>query len=67
MPAKKSKKLWYAFFIFTFLCFLWPLVKIGNRIEPFIFGLPFLFFWFVALIVVQFIAMVIMYWSTERD
>jgi hypothetical protein len=28
---------------------LWPFVVIANRIEPFVFGLPFYFFWMVAL------------------
>lgn len=66
MARRSRQRFWYAFFALTFLGFVWPGVTFANRIEPFVFGLPFLFFWFVALISLQFAALVVMY-LTEPD
>ncbi len=62
MPLRKpTRRLFGAFFVLTFAGFLWPLNLLGNRVEPMILGLPFLLFWFVALILAQFAALVALY------
>jgi hypothetical protein len=38
--------LWVHFAICT-LAMIWPGALIGNRIEPFVMGLPFFIFWYV--------------------
>ena len=42
----------FSLFILTLLIF--PIYGIGNRVEPFIFGIPFSLFWIIACILIQF-------------
>lgn len=68
MPLRKpTRRLFGAFLLLTFAGFLWPLNLIGNRVEPIVLGLPFLLFWFVALILAQFFALVALYLLEGRD
>ncbi|MCS2158934.1 hypothetical protein MUU48_18800 [Scandinavium sp. H11S7] len=41
------------------LAMTWPGALIGNRIEPTVFGLPFLFFWYILWAVLLFCGMAI--------
>ncbi len=43
----------FSLFILTLLIF--PIYGIGNRVEPFIFGIPFSLFWIIACILMQFV------------
>jgi hypothetical protein len=61
------RRLWYAFFALTFLGFIWPGVTLANRVEPYIFGFPFLFSWFIALVLLQFAGLVVMHFTDPRD
>jgi len=65
-PRPPRRRLWYLFFALTFLGFIWPGVTLANRIEPMIFGIPFLFFWFIALVLIQFAGMLVMHFTEKR-
>ena len=43
----------FSLFILTLLIF--PIYGIGNRVDPFIFGIPFSLFWIIACILMQFV------------
>lgn len=43
------------------LAMIWPGALIANRIQPLIFGLPFLFFWYVAWMLVLFVGLCVAY------
>ena len=49
--------------ILTLIPFVWSigLLPVANRVKPFVFGLPFLAFWFIAGIVVVFVCISILY------
>jgi hypothetical protein len=50
-----------AYFLVCTLAMIWPGAVIANRIEPMIFGLPFLFFWYVLWVFMVFVGTVILY------
>lgn len=39
------------------LAMIWPGALIANRVQPMVFGLPFLFFWYVLWILVLFVGL----------
>lgn len=45
----------------AFLPTIFPVFAVANRVEPFVLGLPFSFFWVVAWILVVFSLLVAMY------
>jgi len=49
--------------IITLIPFIWSigLLPLANRVKPFVFGLPFLAFWFIAGIVVVFLCISVLY------
>ena len=55
------------YFVLLLSGFVWPGILIGNRVEPFVFGLPFLFFWFVFLIVVQGVSWTLIYRAEFKE
>lgn len=46
---------------------IWPGALIANRVEPFIFGLPFMFFWYTLWPCVMFIGLTLMYWLERGE
>ena len=55
---KRKDKINFYFFLFSIciLAFLvFPIYSLGNRVDPFIFGLPFSLFWIIACILIQFV------------
>ena len=55
---KKKDKINFYFFLFsTFILFLliFPIYNVGNKVDPFIFGIPFSLFWIIACILMQFV------------
>ena len=60
-----SRGRFQAFFIvvmvLAFLPTIFPVFAVANRVEPFVFGLPFSFFWVVTWILVVFALLVVMY------
>lgn len=47
--------------VLAFLPTIFPVFAVANRVEPFVFGLPFSFFWVVTWILVVFALLVVMY------
>ena len=58
---KKKDKInlyFFLFSIFILALLIFPVYNVGNRVDPFIFGIPFSLFWIVACIFIQFIGIV---------
>ena len=58
---KKKDKINFYFFLFSIFILallIFPVYDVGNRVDPFIFGIPFSLFWIVACILIQFIGIV---------
>ena len=56
--------------ILTLIPFIWSIgmIPFANRVKPFVLGLPFLAFWFIAGIVVVFVCISILYkMDTESE
>ena len=49
------------YFMVCVLAMIWPGAVIANRIEPFVLGLPFFFFWYVLWVFVVFVGTLILY------
>lgn len=49
------------YFLICTLAMIWPGAVIANRIEPFVLGLPFFFFWYVLWVFVVFVGTLILY------
>ena len=61
------KKLgWLIWFGLLFGAMSWPGILLGNRVEPFVLGFPFLFFWFIAVIVAQLVSLLLLYRSEYK-
>ena len=55
---KRKDKINFYFFLFSILILallIFPIYSIGNRGDPFIFGMPFSLFWIVSCILIQFV------------
>ena len=55
---KRKDKINFYFFLFSILILallIFPIYSIGNRVDPFIFGMPFSLFWIVSCILIQFV------------
>ncbi|ALM52802.1 hypothetical protein [Halomonas huangheensis] len=50
-----------AHFVICVLAMIWPGALIANRIEPYVMGLPFLFFWYVLWMAVLFLGLWVAY------
>ena len=61
-----NKSVFILFFVLLLLAMLWPVVTIANRIEPYVLGLPFILFWFVLVLTLEFLGLVILYWLERR-
>jgi len=66
-PRPRRLRLWYLFFGVTFLGYIWPGVTLANRIEPYILGFPFLFAWFIGLVLVQFAGLLVIHFTGDQD
>lgn len=47
--------------VICLLMMIYPLYSLGNRVEPFVVGLPFSMFWVVLWIVVEFVGFICAY------
>lgn len=47
--------------IICWIAMVWPGALLANRIEPFVLGLPFMFFWYVAWVFIMFLGLVALY------
>ena len=55
---KKKDKINLYFFLFSLFILgllIFPVYNVGNRVDPFIFGIPFSLFWIIACILMQFV------------
>ena len=49
----------FLFFIVVFLATMWPVYPVFNRIQPFVFGIPFSLFYVFGLTVVSFTVLLV--------
>ena len=55
---KRKDKINFYFFLFSIFILallIFPTYSVGNRVDPFIFGIPFSLFWIIACILIQFV------------
>ena len=55
---KRKDKINFYFFVFSILILvllIFPIYSVGNRVDPFIFGIPFSLFWIISCILIQFV------------
>ena len=57
--AISSKIIFVVFTLFILIMLIFPVFSLGNRVEPFIFGLPFSMAWVIFWIVIEFIGLLI--------
>ena len=56
MKRKDKINLYFFLFsIFILVLLIFPVYNIGNKIDPFVFGIPFSLFWIIACILLQFL------------
>ncbi len=61
----EKKKLYTGFLIFFLICLLFqifPFAEIANKPLPIVFGMPFLMFWIVMWIIIEFVGLIILYY-----
>ncbi len=67
---KLNNKIDFYFLLFSLvvlLLLIFPLYSIGNRVEPFLFGLPFSLGWIILCIIFQFLGiLVFLYLEKEK-
>ena len=67
---KKKDKINFYFFLFsTFILFLliFPIYNFGNKVDPFIFGMPFSLFWIIACILIQFVGILLFLFIDKEE
>ena len=67
---KKKDKINFYFFLFsTFILFLliFPIYNFGNKVYPFIFGMPFSLFWIIACILIQFVGILLFLFIDKEE
>ena len=67
MRYKIKTRLFVAYFSICFIANIWPLVSFANRIEPRLFGLPFLFLWCILWSCLVFAGLVALYLSGQKQ
>ena len=66
---KKDKINFYVFLFSTFILFLliFPIYNFGNKVDPFIFGMPFSLFWIIACILIQFVGILLFLFIDKEE
>ena len=63
--VSKERKNTYIFFLVYFIILVWaevwPIFLIGNRVRPYVLGLPFSMFWTAAVVMAGFVGMLFLY------
>lgn len=57
MTRNRFIGIYVGFAAVVFLMQVFPLYSLGNRVEPFVLGMPFSMFWIVLWIVIQFVGL----------
>ncbi len=55
------------YFSICALAMVWPGALVANRIEPFVLGLPFFVFWYVAWVFALFVGLAIAYQGEKKE
>ncbi len=66
----KRNKIDLYFILFSFfmlLLLIFPLYGIGNKVTPFVLGVPFSLFWIIACIIFQFVGIVIFLFYDKEE
>ena len=66
---KRKDKINFYFFLFSIFILallIFPTYSIGNRVDPFIFGIPFSLFWIIACILIQFVG-ILFFLSIDKE
>lgn len=48
--------------LICWIAMIWPGALLANHIEPFVIGLPFMFFWYVLWVAIMLLGLVALYW-----
>ena len=68
MKRKDKINLYFFLFsIFILVLLIFPVYNIGNRVDPFIFGIPFSLFWIIACILIQFIGILFFLFIGKKE
>ena len=68
MSARLPHVLFAAYLILCLLALIWPgYALVGNRIEPYVLGVPFSFAWVILWILLTFGALVLYHAATHRE
>ena len=57
----------FLFSIFVLILLIFPIYEIGNRVGPFILGIPFSLFWIIACIVIQFLGILVFLYIDREE
>ena len=66
---KRKDKINFYFFLFSIFILallIFPIYSIGNRVDPFIFGIPFSLIWIIACILIQFVG-ILFFLSIDKE
>lgn len=66
MTARRRRWIAGLGYAICILAMIWPGALIANRIQPYVLGLPFFFFWYVAWVFVLFAGLATLYWLEQR-
>ena len=61
MSSRRFQTIFIVVMGLAFLPTIFPVFAVANRVEPFVFGLPFSFFWVVSWILIVFLLLLVMY------
>lgn len=61
MSRRRFQGIFIVVMVLAFLPSIFPIFSVANRVEPFVFGLPFAFFWVVLWILIVFSLLLVMY------
>ena len=67
---KRKDKINFYFFLFSIFILallIFPIYGIGNKVDPFIFGIPFSLFWIIACILMQFMGILIFLFIDKEE
>lgn len=67
-PPEKKRGLigFLIYFIVVVLATVWPIYLIGNRVEPYVLGMPFSMFWIAMCVMAGLVGMIFLYRFEKR-
>ena len=57
----------FLFSVFILLLLIFPFFEIGNRVNPFILGIPYSLFWIITCIIFQFVGIAIFLFFDKEE